>query len=128
MLKHTKQLLERNRYAIAASFTLLIIYLSLAPTSNAIDVIDVSDKALHAFAYFVLALSWIFAIKSSHVLLRQKMSIGILVLLLSILLEILQGSLTEYRTADYLDIIANTVGIIFAIVSFKYLLQLYNTI
>ena len=128
MLKAIKQLLERNRYAIAASFTLLIIFLSLAPTSKAIDVIDVSDKTLHAFAYFVLALSWIFAIKSSHTLLKQKVSIGFFVLLLSILLEILQESLTDYRTADYLDIIANTLGIIFAIVSFKYLLRLYNTI
>ncbi|MDT0554005.1 VanZ family protein [Urechidicola vernalis] len=128
MLMHIKQLLERNRYAIAASFTLLIIYLSLAPTSNAIDVIDVSDKTLHTFAYFVLALSWIFAIKSSHAFLKQKMSIGFFVLVLSILLELLQGSLTDYRTADYLDIVANTIGIIIAIVSFKYLLQLYNTI
>lgn len=128
MLMPIKKLLERSRFTIATSFTLLIIYLSLARTSVALDVIDVSDKTLHTFAYCVLTASWIFAIKSSHIVFKQKFIIGFFVLLLSVLLEILQGSLTDYRTADYLDIVANTLGIIIAIVSFKYLLQLYNTI
>lgn len=128
MLKPIKNLLERSSYAIAITFTLLIIYMSLASTSNMVVVIDVSDKTMHSFAYFVLSISWFFAIKSSHFELKAKVKIGLLVLLLSIILEILQGSITSYRTADYLDIIANIIGIIFAVISFKPLLRLYHTI
>ena len=127
MLKRIKNLLEHNAITIAITLTLLIIYLSLAPTSD-VMALDVSDKTLHAFAYFGLTSSWFFAIKSSHSRLKTKISIGFLVLLLSISLEFLQGSLTDYRTADFYDIIANTFGIIIALVSFRTLMQVFQTI
>jgi len=89
--------------------------------------INVSDKSLHSLAYFGLSLSWLFAIRKSHSDIKWKILIGFAMLLLGILLEYLQGSLTDYRTTDYLDVIANTVGIIIAVISFRNLLRLYHS-
>ena len=35
-----------------------------------------------------------------------------------IIIEILQGVITSYRTASYLDIVANTIGVLLAVVIF----------
>ena len=128
MLKDIKQLLERSSYVIAISITLLIIYLSLAPTANVMETIRISDKSLHGFAYFVLTLSWLFAFKNEHKSVKMKFLIGFLILTLGIVLEYLQGEITDYRTSDYLDIVANTFGIIIALLSFRNLLRFYNAI
>lgn len=128
MLKDIKRLLERSSYAISISITLLIIYLSLAPTADVMESVRISDKSLHGFAYFVLTLSWLFALKNSYDTIKMKVLIGFSILTLGILLEYLQGEITDYRTSDYLDIVANGFGIVIAIVSFRSLLRFYNTI
>ena len=128
MLKLIKRLLEHNAYSIAIGLTVLVIYLSLGETSDIMEVIQVSDKSLHSFAYFGLSLSWIFAVKSSHSRFKHKVIIAFLVLFLSVLLEFLQGTVTDYRMSDYLDIVANIIGIVIATILFKPLLHIYNTI
>lgn len=126
MLKHIKNLLEGSAYALAITLTILIIYLSLASTPKIMGIVNISDKILHLVAYFVLSLSWFFAVRSSHFQIKSKVGIGILVL--SVILEFLQGSFTNYRTADYYDIVANTFGIIIALISFRRMLLFYHAI
>ncbi|MCK5815327.1 MAG: VanZ family protein [Flavobacteriaceae bacterium] len=128
MLKDIKKLLERNSFVIAVSITLLIIYLSLAHSPSVVSAIPVSDKSLHGFAYFGLTISWLFAFKKSHKDLKTRVLIGFLLLVMGAALEYLQGRITNYRTPDYLDIVANTFGIIIAIVSYRRLLRFYATI
>ena len=128
MLKHIKNLLEGSAYALAITLTILIIYLSLASTPKIMGIVNISDKILHLVAYFVLSLSWFFAVRSSHFQIKSKVGIGILVLILSVILEFLQGSFTNYRTADYYDIVANTFGIIIALISFRRMLLFYHAI
>lgn len=128
MLRPIKQLLEDNAYFVAIALTILVIYLSLDETSNLVEVVQVPDKSLHSFAYFGLSLSWFFAVKSSHTRQKYKVIIGTLVLCLSIMLEFLQGAVTDYRVADYLDVVANIIGIIIAIVLFRPLLHVYKSI
>ena len=127
MLKAIKRLLEHNRYVICIALTILVIYLSLGKTSDLMSAIDVSDKSLHSFAYFGLSLSWFFAIRKSHSSFKFKILIGFAIFLLGILMEFLQGSITDYRTMDYFDVIANTVGIVLAVISFRNLLRLYHS-
>ena len=127
MQKTIKNLLERSRYLICVSLTLLVIYLSLARTDDLMVSIDVSDKSLHGLAYFGLSLSWLFAIRKSHSSLKWKILIGFSMMLLGILLEFLQGNITDYRTSDYFDVLANTVGIIIALISFRNVLRLYHS-
>jgi VanZ family protein len=45
-----------------------------------------------------------------------------------IIIEVLQGTLTIYRSASLLDVLANTVGIILAMVLFKQFYKKYIAI
>ena len=128
MLKTIKNLLERSAYLISFSITCLITYLSFTPLTDLNVEITVSDKFLHSFAYLVLTFSWLFAIQRSHSNFRIKVLIGFVIFLFGIIIEILQSSLTIYRHGDYLDIIANTIGIVLAIVTFNLLFRVYKTI
>lgn len=128
MLKTIKNLLERSAYVISILITCLITYLSLSPLTELNIEITVSDKLLHSLAYFILTLSWLFAIKSSHSNFKIKLQVGFGVFLFGIILEILQNSLTIYRTGDYIDAIANTLGLVTAIALFNPTLRLYKMI
>ena len=120
--------MESSAYLISFSITCLITYLSFTPLTDLNVEITVSDKFLHSFAYLVLTFSWLFAIQRSHSNFRIKVLIGFVIFLFGIIIEILQSSLTIYRHGDYLDIIANTIGIVLAIVTFNLLFRVYKTI
>ena len=90
--------------------------------------IDNFDKVFHSLAYFFLALSWFFAVEKSHSIFKYRIVVAFLVIIFGIIIEVLQSSLTTYRTADYYDIMANSFGILIAMVLFNRLLRLYNTI
>ena len=128
MLKRIKNLLEHNAYAISIILTCFITYSSLVSIADLNVEITVSDKFLHSLAYLLLTYSWLFAIVKSHSNFKIKVQVGLVVFLFGILIEVLQSSLTIYRQGDYLDILANTLGIILAIVTFNSLFRIYKTI
>lgn len=126
MLKPIKKLLELNAYLISISITIAIIYLSL--TSTAIVGVYVSDKILHAIAYFTLALSWYFSLVRYLPTVRKKIQIAFLVFLFGCIIEYVQGNFTTDRTLDFYDIIANTTGIAIAYISYNKLVNWFKTI
>ena len=128
MQMRIKNLLQANAYLIAISLTIFIAYLSLGSFSEINMPIDNSDKFFHSIAYFFLALSWFFAVEKSHSIFKYKIVVVFFVLIFGIIIEILQSSLTTYRTADYQDILANSFGILIAMALFNRLLRFYNTI
>ena len=118
-IKHTWKV--NISFVTALSFTLLILYLSLANLGK-IDIINISasDKVYHAGAYFVLALLWFlffYLKKQSFSNSVNFLIIGSLILF-GIIIEVLQYSLTNYRTLDWWDVMANTAGIISAYISY----------
>lgn len=128
MLKRIKNLLERNAYVIALFLTLLIAYLSL---SNPIQIkiplkITFLDKIFHATAYFGLTMSWLFALKNIS---KYKL-VGIILFFYGILLEFLQGTYTNNREKDIYDIVANSIGILIAMLIFntfyKYFVKIFD--
>ncbi len=129
MLKHTKNLLERNSFLIAISLTLLIAYLSLSkPIEIEIPIkITFLDKILHASAYFTLTLSWLFALRKKS---KFKL-ISIAIFLYGILMEFLQGWLTNTRQKDIYDVFANSLGILISLFIFdsfyKYLKKIFDS-
>lgn len=123
-----KNLLQANAYLIAIGLTAFIAYLSLDSFSEINMPIDNFDKVFHSLAYFFLALSWFFAVQKSHSIFKYRIVVAFLVIIFGIIIEVLQSSLTTYRTADYYDIMANSFGILIAMVLFNRLLRLYNTI
>jgi len=117
MLKLIKQLLERNARYIAIFITLLIAFLSLVSLKDVTTTnISNSDKIGHVLAYFTLGLSWFYVYKHKS---SKIYFIALLLIIYGIILEGLQGTITSYRTADFYDFIANTTGVILAIILFS---------
>lgn len=130
MLQDIKKLLERNALLIAIAATLFIgiISLSAVPKMNLGLGIKSGDKYLHFTAYFGLTILWYFALKESVHKKMFKFFVPLAIILYGIILEGLQSGMTTYRTGDIYDAIANTAGVIVALLVFNQLLKWYRTI
>jgi VanZ family protein len=119
MLKPIKSLLENNAVYIAIFFTIAILLGSLVkPELVVVDSISVSDKTYHLIAYFLLMLSWLYAFSNREKFNENVKYVIIGCIFFGIIIELLQGTITSYRTASFLDIIANTSGVLLAVVIF----------
>ena len=117
-----KKLLERNALFIAISITILIAIISLISLKG-VHLLKAqnSDKYGHFFTYFILGLSWLNAIKNPSRKIFINYIIIFLIICYGIILEVLQDILTTYRQADLFDIIANSAGVIFAVILYNLL-------
>lgn len=122
--------MEHNAFILAIIITLIIAFLSLSvtPKINLGLNIKSSDKYLHAIAYFFLSSVWFFTLKEKLKNRSFKIYLITILIFYGIILEVLQGELTSYRTADFYDIIANTIGIAIATVFFNKFLSWFNSI
>ena len=119
MLKPIKSLFENNAVYIAIFFTIAILLGSLVkPELVVVDSISVSDKTYHLIAYFLLMLSWLYAFSNREKFKENVKYVIIGCIFFGIIIELLQGTITSYRTASFLDIIANTSGVLLAVVIF----------
>ncbi|MDB4559601.1 VanZ family protein [Flavobacteriaceae bacterium] len=119
MLKPIKSLLENNAIYIAVFITISILFGSLVKSEFiVVESISVSDKTYHLIAYFLLMLSWLYAFFKKEKFQEYVKYIILGCFIFGIIIEILQGIITSYRTASYLDILANTIGVLLAVVIF----------
>ena len=119
MLKHIKSLLEDNAIYIAIFFTISITIGSLVKSDFiVVKSISVSDKTYHLIAYFLLMLSWLYVFCKKETFQKNVKYVILGCIIFGIIIEILQGIITSYRTASYLDIVANTIGVLLAVVIF----------
>jgi len=120
LLEHKFLFVTAILYTIALTFGLLMhpIQIVDSPISN-------MDKLLHVGAYLGLTLLWIFWMLSRQfnkkrtapkLLWKMILWIVVIAILYGVLMEILQGTLTSYRTPDPWDILANTIGSILALI------------
>ncbi len=119
MLLRIKIWLQNKLIWITSSYTLGIVFMSLInPNKLPSTSISISDKLLHTLAYAILILLWL-----SIVNLKSKLKVFFAVFLsltlFGIILEVLQAWITTYRTADWADVIANTVGLIIGSILFE---------
>ena len=130
MLQDIKKLLERNALFLAILATLVLAFLSLSaiPKINLGLGIKSGDKYLHFFAYFVLSSLWYFALKNKISEKVFKIFVPLGLILYGIILEGLQSGLTTYRTGDIYDAIANSAGVIVALIIFNRFIKWYGTI
>ena len=107
---------------------ILIISLSKIKTNEEINSLDLPlDKIAHFFMYFILTILilWDTNFKKSK---NKKSKILITLLFINlygIFIEVLQLKLTTYRSAEFLDFIANFSGSLIAAISF-YINYFYN--
>ncbi|MCK4561748.1 MAG: VanZ family protein [Flavobacteriaceae bacterium] len=130
MLLRIKKLLECNAITLAIIATIIVGILSLTSVPK-LDLgfkLKSSDKYLHVLTYFTLSSVWYFALRDKLLKNNFKILIILLLIFYGIILEILQGGLTNYRTADLFDVIANIFGVAAATLLFNKILRWYNTI
>ena len=111
MLKRTKSLLKDNLTKIAILITISIAILSLIKIDKQVIQINHLDKFKHVFAYFVLCFTWMLALKKTKI---DKKFIVFICFIYGIVIEYLQVVMTSYRSGDFLDVVANTTGILIA--------------
>ena len=115
MPQHMKTLLRDKIFLVAIAITISILYLSLVKIPKSNININHLDKLQHGFAYFILSISWLFTFYKKN----SRYLIACCCILFGILIEILQNELTNYRTGDYLDGIANSMGVIIGLLIFN---------
>lgn len=115
MLKHIKTLFKGKLLFIAIIVTIGILYLSLMKVPKLDIKISNLDKWEHCFAYFTLTFFWLLAFYKK----QQKFLIVLCCILFGIIIEILQHTITNYRTGDYLDVIANSLGVLLGLLVFN---------
>lgn len=120
MLKRIKTLLLGNLFIIATAITIGIICLSLLKVPGTGIEIKNIDKAYHSIAYFTLAIAWLFTFYQKP---NKKYLIVICCIVFGIIIEVLQSNLTVYRTGDYLDVLANSLGVLLALTVFNLFLK-----
>jgi VanZ family protein len=121
MLKHIKVLLEDNAILIAIFFTISITIGSLVKSDViAIEIVSISDKTIHFIAYFFLMLSWLYVFFKKKSFSKNVKFIFIGCIVFGIIIEILQGVTTTHRTLSFLDVAANTLGVLFASTVFHF--------
>jgi VanZ family protein len=116
MLKHIKNLLKENSFIIASIVTVIILCLSLIKLPQADIKISNIDKVYHSIAYFTLAIAWLIVYYKKP---NKKYIIVICCIIFGIVIEVLQSKITVHRTGDYYDILANSSGVLFALLIFN---------
>jgi VanZ family protein len=116
MLKHIKNLLKASSFIIAIVVTFSIAYLSLMRVPNYSFSVSHLDKLQHLFAYFILTICWLFSFRKVS---SRKYMIVTACIIYGIIIEVLQSLITDYRTGDYFDVMANTFGVLLALTIFN---------
>ncbi|WP_299682440.1 VanZ family protein [uncultured Dokdonia sp.] len=114
-------------FVIAISYTIALTLGSLIRPVHIVEhPISNIDKLLHAGAYFGLTILWIFWVFfkrskkttiSSKKLWQITLGVVVMAVLYGVLMEVLQGTLTSYRTPDGWDVLANTTGSLLALIA-----------
>ena len=116
-----KSLFKDKFFIIAICITISIAYLSLMKMPKVEEIsFNNIDKLYHLFAYFTLSTCWLFSFYKKPTL---KYIIIIFCILYGIIIEVLQDTLTLYRTGDFKDVLANTTGIILGLLVFNQFLK-----
>jgi VanZ family protein len=128
MRKLIKILLKDKIIFIAISVALVIGVLSLIKAPESPIKISYQDKIYHVMAYFMLAITWLLSFPISKRKDTIKYAISLGCVFYGILIEVLQTTLTTYRTASFFDVVANTIGVFMALLIFSSIYKKINTI
>ncbi|SEL19859.1 Predicted lipoprotein [Aquimarina amphilecti] len=106
---------------LAVLYTCVITWLSLAKVLIPVDIkVEGSDKIGHFLAYFVFAIVWFlfffFSRKQSMSFSKSLLISAVFAFLFGLLMEFCQDTLTSYRNSDWNDVLANTSGIVLAVI------------
>ncbi|WP_452223886.1 VanZ family protein [Lacinutrix chionoecetis] len=81
------------------------------------DIPSFNDKLAHGLAHFIFVLLWFFTFyfKFNYKFKKALTVAALCSLVYGVLIELLQGWITLNRESDYKDVLANVLGMIFAL-------------
>lgn len=106
-------MLKNILLVLALLYTLALAIVSLLSSDDlpSIDV-EYGDKFAHAIAYSLLCFIWYLTLKALNIS-KPIIAASCGAIIYGIILEVLQGTLTEARVPDVNDILANCIGVAF---------------
>ena len=122
-------MLKKQVFLITVFYSLALATICLIPLKKLPDIgVSFADKIFHSLTYVILAFLWfyslVFHFKTSKI--KSIIYASIISIFFGIIIEILQGTLTKTRQADFLDILANSLGVL--LVALLLLLKNRNTV
>ncbi|MGB0892095.1 MAG: VanZ family protein [Flavobacteriaceae bacterium] len=111
--------MKRSYLPLALIITFSIAFLSLIKLGKQPINISHLDKLEHLIAYFFLGISWLLSFRKYKEFSYKNYLIVLVCVFYGIIIEVLQTTLTTYREASVLDIVANTVGVLLALLFFN---------
>ncbi|WP_445737534.1 VanZ family protein [Mariniflexile sp.] len=116
-IKHSS-VLKKSIFFLSILYTLTLATVCLVKLNKLPNVgLSYGDKIFHFLSYSVLAMLWFntllhtFKFKKRRALLYA----ALFSVVFGIVIEVLQGTLTSYRSSDMYDVIANTSGVLFTV-------------
>jgi VanZ family protein len=114
-------MIRKNLFSITVA--LLLLYLSLANfqtfNTSPISKIPNIDKLVHFGMYFILMSVIILEHRKEIKNIRTLILISVLPLVYGIVIEILQMTMTSYRTGDFFDALFDALGVLAALAVWK---------
>lgn len=112
-------MLRKTIFVVSILYTVLLTAASLLKINlKQAYLPSFGDKIFHALAYVVFTLLWLgtFYFKLKMPFKKVLLITGLFSFSFGVIIELLQGWLTISRQGDVKDVIANTIGILFAVV------------
>jgi glycopeptide antibiotics resistance protein len=126
-MKITQLLSEHKFFFLAIFWTILITTLSLITIERVPSFalkLQHKDKVVHFVFYFVFVIAWNLSLMQK--LKKIKVKVLSIAIVYGIVIEVLQYVLTENRTADFFDVLANSLGAILAFVLFPFIVGIFS--
>ena len=112
-------MLKTYFFVITILYSIALTVLCLIELNGVIEVnISFGDKIFHSLSYIVLTVLWYYTLYYNFKFNKRTALIYAVVLsvIFGIVIEILQGVVTTYRSSDINDVFANSFGAILAAV------------
>ena len=123
-------MLKKICLGAALAWTGNIIYLCLIKASERPQItIPYIDKYVHAVFHFVFSLLWFYAFRFSFKTVHRVKLLSIVFvmsLVFGIAIELFQTYLTVTRNGDAVDVLANSTGVLLAILTIQILNKKFN--
>ena len=112
-------MLKTYFFVITVLYSIALTVVCLIDLNGVIEVkISFGDKIFHSLSYFVLTVLWYYTFYYNLKFNKGKALIYAVVIsiIFGIVIEVLQGTVTAYRSSDIIDVFANSFGAILAAV------------
>lgn len=112
-------MLKKHRwFLLAIAYTIFVFVISLIKINKPVEVkISHFDKLVHVGIYFVFTIVWFMAIIKNDIkrlFYKGIVKASILAFAAGVLIELLQDLNPNARSGDVKDVLANSIGILFA--------------